>query len=216
MAVTKDETIDIEQLKPDPRNPRKHRVRNVNLIVDSLRELGTGRSILIDEKDQIIAGNGVREGAKIAGIKKVRIVDADGETLIAVRRTGLTPKEKKRMALMNNRTGELAEWDADVLREMAASEQKLLDGLFTSSEWAEVVSQIEAADAGQPEIAEMELLPYEYYDYLVLFFRNQLDFLKALDKLKVGKVGFKVGGKKTRKIGLGRVLDGPTVIAQLR
>ncbi|MBP8974408.1 MAG: DNA modification methylase [Anaerolineae bacterium] len=105
----------IADLKPDSKNARKHNQRNLNMIVDALHEVGAARSIVIDENGVILAGNGVVEAAADAGIERVQVVDADGETIIAVRRTGLTDKQKTRLALLDNRTAELADWDAEAI-----------------------------------------------------------------------------------------------------
>ena len=115
--------IHIKDLHPDPRNARRHTPRNIGMISDSLRAVGAGRSIVIDEHNEILAGNGLVEAAAEAGITKVQVVEADGETVIAVRRTGLTKTQKQQFALFDNRTAELAEWDIDVLKGLA------LDGL---------------------------------------------------------------------------------------
>jgi len=63
----------------------------------------------------ILAGNGVVEAASEAGITKLQIVDADGDTLVAVRRRGLTPSQKRDLAIYDNRTAELAEWNVEQL-----------------------------------------------------------------------------------------------------
>lgn len=51
------------ELKYDPRNYRIHTDKNKRLIKKSLEDCGTGRSILLDKNDVIIAGNGVYEQA---------------------------------------------------------------------------------------------------------------------------------------------------------
>lgn len=107
----------LADLVPAQKNPRKHNPQNIGMISDSLRAVGAGRSIVIDETNEIIAGNGLCEAAAEAGITKVQVVEADGNTIIAVRRRGLTPEQKMAMAVYDNRTGELAEWDVDVLRD---------------------------------------------------------------------------------------------------
>jgi ParB-like chromosome segregation protein Spo0J len=107
------ETISL--LKPDKNNRRKHNERNIGMIVSSLQTVGASRSIVIDEDNNILAGNGTVEAAQIAGIKKLRIVDADGEEIIAVRRTGLTDEQKRYLAISDNRTAELATWSQDQL-----------------------------------------------------------------------------------------------------
>lgn len=73
------------------------------------------RSIVIDEDGMILAGNGVVEAAAEVGITRMRIVEADGEEVIAVRRTGLTPEQKRALAIYDNRTAELATWNVEQL-----------------------------------------------------------------------------------------------------
>jgi rubrerythrin len=106
----------LADLTPDPHNRRRHGDRNLEMIAASLRDVGAARSIVVDEHNEVLAGNGVVQGAARAGLTKVQIVEADRDTIIAVRRRDLTPEEKRRLALYDNRTGELAEWNADQLR----------------------------------------------------------------------------------------------------
>lgn len=110
-----EEITHIGQLIPDPQNARSHNERNIKQIVDSLQEVGAARSIVLDEDNIVLAGNGVIEAAGIAGIENVRVVEADGNEIIAVKRRGLTPEQKRRLALWDNRAGELAEWNLDQL-----------------------------------------------------------------------------------------------------
>jgi DNA modification methylase len=124
-----DEINHIGQLKPDPKNARKHNQRNIGQIVSSLQEVGAARSIVIDEDNIILAGNGVIEAAGIAGIENVRVIEADGNEIIAVKRTGLTPEQKTRLALWDNRASELAEWDVDQLQ--IEFDSGMLDGMFS-------------------------------------------------------------------------------------
>lgn len=109
------------------------------MIADALQEVGAARSIVIDEAGTVLAGNGVIEAAAQAGIEKVRVVEADGETIIAVRRKGLTAKQKKRLALFDNRTGELASWDREVIGEIAKEEEELLRGIIEDNALAAIL-----------------------------------------------------------------------------
>jgi len=86
------------------------------MVTEALEKIGAARSIVIDEAGVVLAGNGVREAAIAAGISKVRIVDTDRDTMIAVRRSGLTPAEKRALAIYDNRTAELAEWNVPQLQ----------------------------------------------------------------------------------------------------
>jgi DNA modification methylase len=105
----------LDELTPDARNPRKHPTRNLAMIAEALREVGAARSIVIDEKGVVLAGNGVRAAAELAGIQKMRVIEAAGDEIIAVRRLGLTDDQKTKLAMYDNRTGELAEWDWELL-----------------------------------------------------------------------------------------------------
>ena len=110
------EITTVAGLVADHPNPRKRTQQNLGMIEDSLRDVGAARSIVIDENGRVLAGNGTIEAAAQAGISKVQVVDADGDTIIAVRRSNLTEAQKTRLGIYDNRTAELAEWDVDVLK----------------------------------------------------------------------------------------------------
>lgn len=72
------------EIKFDKRNYRIHDDQNKRLIKKSLDEYGAGRSIVIDNENEIIGGNGVFEAW---GNKPVKIVETDGSELVVVKRT---------------------------------------------------------------------------------------------------------------------------------
>jgi len=132
----------IKDLKSDHKNARRRTDRSASLIAESLKRYGAARSIVIDEDGRILAGNGTVEGAKKAGIDKLRIIEAEGDELIAVRRTGLTEDEKVGLAVADNRSSDLSEWDHDILRQL--SEEHDLTPRFEDGELlAEVLDTIE-------------------------------------------------------------------------
>ena len=132
----------IKDLKSDHKNARRRTDRSASLIAESLKRYGAARSIVIDEDGRILAGNGTVEGAKKAGIDKLRIIEAEGDELIAVRRTGLTEDEKVGLAVADNRSSDLSEWDHDILRQL--SEEHDLTPWFEDGELlAEVLDTIE-------------------------------------------------------------------------
>jgi DNA modification methylase len=132
----------IKDLKHDHKNARKRTDRSAALIAESLKRFGAARSIVIDEDGRILAGNGTVEGAKKAGIDKVRIIEAEGDELIAVRRTGLSEDEKVGLALADNRSSDLSEWDNEMLRQL--SEEHDLTPWFEDDELlAEVLDAVE-------------------------------------------------------------------------
>ncbi|MDP9471729.1 MAG: hypothetical protein M3Q71_13880 [Chloroflexota bacterium] len=114
-----DGSVALGALQPDPRNARKHTERNVGTIVAAIREIGAARSVVVDETGVILAGNATVQATMKAGLSRVRVVEADGTELVAVRRVNLTPAQKGRLALFDNRAAELAEWDTEVLASLA-------------------------------------------------------------------------------------------------
>ena len=131
----------INQLKSDHKNARKRTDRSSSLIKESLEKFGAARSIVIDEENRILAGNGTIEGAKAAGIKNLRVIETDGQEIIAVKRTGLSEEEKVGLALADNRTSDLSEWDAEMLKQL--SEEQDLNPWFDESDLAELIGEPE-------------------------------------------------------------------------
>ena len=132
----------IKDLKSDHKNARKRTDRSASLIAESLKRYGAARSIVIDEDGRILAGNGTVEGAKKAGITNVRIIEAEGDELIAVRRAGLSEDQKVGLALADNRSSDLSEWDHEMLRQL--SEEHDLTPWFEDDELlAEVLDTVE-------------------------------------------------------------------------
>jgi hypothetical protein len=105
----------------DPRNARKHPERSKSAVEASLRELGAGRSIVVDREGVVIGGNAVYEQALKLGIP-VREVETSGDELIVVRRVDLATDDPKRkaLALADNQIATLAEWEQERLDELLA------------------------------------------------------------------------------------------------
>lgn len=129
---------DISEITEDPNNVRVHTSRNIGMIVRAVQEVGAARSVVIDEDYTLMAGKGAREACIEAGIRKVLIVDADGETLVAVRRSNLSEVQKTRLALFDNRASDLSEFDPAGIMALEfdadGNETGLLDGMFTAEE----------------------------------------------------------------------------------
>ena len=103
-----------EEIKFDALNYRTHDEKNLKLIKKSLKELGAGRSIVIDAEGEIIAGNATYKQARELGLP-VQVIETDGKRLIVVKRTDLKTQDKKRkrLALMDNSTSDKVQWDFD-------------------------------------------------------------------------------------------------------
>jgi site-specific DNA-methyltransferase (adenine-specific) len=89
----------------------------------SLKELGAGRSILIDKNGTIIAGNKTQEAAIKAGITKVRVIETTGDEIVAVKRTDVDINDAKgrELAYVDNLATQVnLSWDEDQLKEIAS------------------------------------------------------------------------------------------------
>jgi len=143
--------LHLRDLSPDPANRREHNPRNVGMIVDSIHRDGASRSIVIDENDVVLCGNATVDAAAEAGIENVRVIESSGHELIAVRRRGLTPEQKRHLSLSDNRATDLSAFNLDQLR--ADAEAGLdLASFFQPAELADLLH----ADAPTPHFEPVD------------------------------------------------------------
>ena len=146
----------ISDLKFDDKNFNKHTEYGMSLLEKSLRELGAGRSILLDKDNNIIAGNGIVEAAGSVGLENVKIVETTGDEIIAVKRTDMTidSKEGREMALADNATANAdLSWDEDTIKEQTEKWD------FDTSDWGmnfNFDKDIEVEEDEVPEANENE------------------------------------------------------------
>lgn len=111
----------IDKLVFDDKNFNRGTQFGEHLMDKSIRELGLGRSILLDKNNRIIAGNKTTEKAGELGFDKVVVVETDGNTLVAVKRTDvdLDSQKGRELALADNATSKAnLEWDSETLAEV--------------------------------------------------------------------------------------------------
>ena len=116
------EVLDIRDIIPDDHNFNAGTEKGREMIEKSFRELGAGRSILLDKNNRIIAGNKSQQAAIATGITKVRIVDTDGDEIVAVRRrdVDLDSKVGRELAFADNATQQVSlAWDEAELQQAA-------------------------------------------------------------------------------------------------
>ncbi len=114
----------LSELTPDSRNANAGSERGNQMIQDSLRDYGAGRSILLDKHGRVIAGNKTRENAMLVGMDDVIVVQTTGNQVVAVQRMDLDLEEDskaKALAIADNRSSEVSlNWDIEVLKELQA------------------------------------------------------------------------------------------------
>lgn len=116
MAKIQETTID--KLAQDDKNFNKGTQFGEHLMDESISRFGLGRSILIDKNDRIIAGNKTAQKAGELGFEKVVVVETDGNTMVAVKRTDidLDSAQGRELALADNATSKAnLAWDEETL-----------------------------------------------------------------------------------------------------
>ena len=96
---------DIETLIPYARNSKQHSDKQIDQIAASIREFGFLSPIVITEDNTVLAGHGRLLGAKKLGLKKVPCVKEDH----------LTEAQKRAYIIADNKIGENATWDNEML-----------------------------------------------------------------------------------------------------
>ena len=153
---------DINELKFDDKNFNKHTEFGMSLLEKSLRELGAGRSIVVDKDNNIIAGNGIVEAAQNAGITKTRVIETQGNEIVVVKRTDMELESEKgrKMAFADNATASVdLDWDEEQVKE--TTEQYGIDtnDWGVKFDWAEEqeIEEDEAPEVNEKEPAKSEL-----------------------------------------------------------
>ena len=101
MEIIRMRTADI---RPYDRNPR-HNEEAVDAVAKSIREFGFRNPVILDKDNVIIAGHTRWLAAKALGLEEVPCVVA----------ADLTPEQAKAYRIADNKTGEIAKWDYDLL-----------------------------------------------------------------------------------------------------
>jgi hypothetical protein len=96
----------VGDLKPFPKNPRRHPEAQIARLMRSIERVWTN-PVLIDEAATILAGHARLEAAKRLGLTEV-------PTLTIV---GLSEAEKRAVVIADNRLPEQAVWDFELLQE---------------------------------------------------------------------------------------------------
>jgi len=100
------EYISCSQLKPYKNNPRTHSNKQINQIVNSIKEFGFTNPILVDGDNNIIAGHGRVSAAKKLGMNNIPIIQLEH----------LSEVQKRAYIIADNKLAENAGWDMELLQ----------------------------------------------------------------------------------------------------
>lgn len=94
----------LTDLKFDQKNINKGSEFGNSLLERSLREVGAGRSVLLDKNGVLIAGNKTVEKAGELGFEDVIVVESNGKDLVAVQRMDIdiNSSQGAKMKILDN------------------------------------------------------------------------------------------------------------------
>lgn len=96
--------IELKNIKQYEKNPRKND-EAVKYVAESIKEFGFRVPIIVDKENVIVAGHTRYKAAKQLKLKEVPCIVADD----------LTEEQIKAFRLADNKVGEIAEWDYNIL-----------------------------------------------------------------------------------------------------
>jgi DNA modification methylase len=99
------EMVPLSKLKAYPSNARTHSKKQIRQIAASIERFGFNNPILVDDTNQIVAGHGRANAAKLLAISEIPVL----------RLSHLTDDEKRAYILADNRLAESAGWDREIL-----------------------------------------------------------------------------------------------------
>lgn len=139
----------IDKLQKWKDNPRKNKAA-IKHVAESIKRFGFASPIIARADDKmIIAGHTRYEAAKELGLDKV-----------PVRYLDLDPADSRLLALADNKTAELADWDEEKLEQVMQDlldEGLSLDGLgWTDTELADIVQELKDEEIKEDEAPEPE------------------------------------------------------------
>ena len=104
MDKLKIEYVDINSIKPYKKNPRKNE-EAIPYVMESIKQFGFKNPVILDKDNVIVCGHTRIESAKRLGITEIPCIYADD----------LTDEQIRAFRLADNKVGEIAEWDIDLL-----------------------------------------------------------------------------------------------------
>lgn len=141
------EMLSIRGLAPWKRNARTHSKKQVRQIADSIKEFGFTNPVLIDRENQILAGHGRVEAAKLLGM----------DIVPCVRLENMTEAQKRAYVLADNKLALNAGWDmellAEELKELSLPEIDIDIGLtgFSIAEVDSILADAAPEEPGNPD-----------------------------------------------------------------
>jgi DNA modification methylase len=105
--------LPVGSIVPDPSNPRKHSLKQIRAIANSIEAFGFNAPILVNKANRIVAGHGRLEAGRLLGLAEVPVI----------RLEHLSEQQAKAYMLADNKLTDRSSWDdrkvAIVLKELS-------------------------------------------------------------------------------------------------
>jgi len=215
LAVSKKENlkkkiIPVKDLKKMKDNAKKHPAWQIERLVFSIstysnKEPYLLQPLVVDEKNTVLIGNGRLEAIQQLQWGKVEVIVKEG----------LSEDQKKALSILDNKSIS-TEWNDDILaKDLPMLSEKAIETGFTEKEIKDLLTKMSKIDLPQDEEMTYDLTPqlYEKYDYILLFFDNEIDFLNASQLVGLKKMRDRM---KNQKVGLYRAVKGNDAIALIK
>ena len=188
------------------------------------REAMTGVAREIGKAGSLLAYHSERNGGKITLIDGHLRKDLDPDETWTVNITDLNDAEADLLLLVYDPLSAMAVADKakvdDLLKTVNADDLAVREMLRRFElQTAQTATQLALDTAAAEKAAEtpgpdgMDLLPYEHYDYVLLLFRHELDWVAAVEELGLERRGDQ---RRTKKVGLARGIEGAKIINLIR
>jgi hypothetical protein len=181
--------VPIDSLIPDAANVRKRDGEAERMLEASVRQFGAGRSLVLDGKDIVRAGNGTLKAAKAAGKTEVLVVEPKPGQIVAVKRSDWSATEATAYAIADNQLATRATWDDDGLASQIEAIQA--DGFidfdalgFSGDDLGDILGGLQDQDdlsGGQEEERE-DVLPEKWM--VVIECQSEQQQVELLERFK--------------------------------
>lgn len=154
--------LPVSEIKDNFGNPRKVTQKKLEELNASLEEFGDFGVIVVDENNDVISGN--------QRVKVLKEKNPD-EVVLCKRLIGYSKSEKRAINIKAN--SHAGDWDLDLLADWTADLNVDL-GIDPESE-----------EVDEKKIADMELIHYEKYDYVLIACKYETDYMDLVRRLGI-------------------------------
>lgn len=191
----------VETLKEYPNNARRG---NVEALVESLKVNGQYRPIVVQKSTKyVLAGNHLLRAARQIGWDEINAVEIDCDDAQALK-----------IVLADNRTAELGDYDNTALISLLQELEDFEGTGYSQTDLEDLDTILKPEPESRPEL-EFSIAMREENNYVVLLFRDAIDWQTACSVLDISTKKSWDSRKGYERNGVGRVIDGAEVITRL-